>query len=1178
MTREWTQSQLDAVGARGGCVIVSAAAGSGKTTVLVERCMRMLTDPDPQRRVDADRIMAVTYTRAAAAELKSRLSKAIAELIRSVPDSADLIRQQRLLTKAQISTVDSFCASLAREYFYLLDIDRNFRVGDEGELNVLMADAMRLTLDTMYAEGNAAFHRIVEAFATAKDDARLEDHILKLYHFVRSHPFPQKWMEERLGDYEGFCDASESIWGRIIRDYTVDALGYIEGLYDRGYETICLDDKLHAFLAALYESDRAFLDRLRQAVQLDHWDTIRDALSSFVAGRFSTPRGYGDNPLKIAAAAARATFRETVKDLQSLYVQSETMCLYDIELLKSDTEQIFRAVTLFGENYAALKKARGIADYSDLEHWAIDLLVDPAAMQRTAVAEEVAARYDFIMVDEYQDANETQDTIFKAISRGESNLFVVGDVKQSIYGFRHAMPELFLRRKNNAVLYRRDEPQYPAKIILERNFRSEASVLAAINDVFTKLMSLSMGGIEYNAEERLYPGAPYDPPAEAPMEFDLIDRSGMEEDDSLLQEARFVADRIRQMVSEGFLVKEGEGYRPVQWGDFAVLLRSIAATAQVFTDVLNKSGVPAGCESGGGFLGAREIMLMTNLLRVINNPALDIELLSTVMSPMFGFDEDDMARIRVGKPKGSLYAAVIADAESGSAKSKAFLDELGYYRGLSVTVPLSKLINTIYTRSSYMDVMTAVDRTGAARNNLRMLLDYARSFEQNTHRGLSAFVAYLDRLTENGSDLAVAQGEKSVADSGVKVMSIHSSKGLEFPVVILANTAKGVVSDANKAVLLHPRYGYAQKRRDPALSASYKTMPYKALSLEINRSEKSEELRVLYVALTRARQKLIIVSNPRGGAAHYLAGVSKKIGGEREIPPYAVRSANSLSDWLTMVAMLHPDGAAFREYAEAEVDFAPAADYRIDCRIVTSLNEEGEDAPADAPEEAAVNTAVTDELRRHAEYVYPFEGLLKLPVKVAASALAHKQSDSAERYLNRPAFLGDSALNAAERGTALHTFMQFADFAAARENAADEIERLTAEGYLTRVQADSIDTARAEAFVNSALIDRAVKAQAVYKEYRFNIRIPARRVNPAIDERFGDESVILQGAVDLAFVEDGELVIVDYKTDRVKRPEMLIDRYRVQLELYREALEQCLGLPVKECIIYSVHHQQEMRV
>jgi len=1181
MSREWTDHQRDAITARGGSIIVSAAAGSGKTAVLVERCIRLLTDPDPAQRVDADRLLVVTFTRAAAAEMKDRLSKAIAELIRKTRDNADLIRQQRLLQKAKICTIDSYCASLVKEYFYILDVDRNVRVADAGELNVLRADAMRLTMDSLYGEQNNVFLQIVETFASAKDDRRLEANVLKLYDFVRSHPFPERWMAEKLRYYTDFENPSDSVWGRIIRDYTVDAMDFMESLYDRGYDALSSDEKLFRANEALYAGDRAFLDRLREAVEREKWDEIRLTLGSFVGGRFSTPRGYAENPLKIAAANTRSIFKKTVEELTGIYAMDEDLCLYDIELLKGFTEQIFHAVRLFSENFDALKSERGIADYPDLEHWAVRLLVDDESLQPTPLAREIAARYDYVLVDEYQDANETQEYLYKALSHDETNLFVVGDVKQSIYAFRHAMPELFLRRKSRAALYNGTHPVFPAKIILEKNFRSEASVLEAVNFIFTKLMSPSVGDIAYNDEERLYPGAVYDPPREAPVELDIVDKLSMGEADGLIAEARCIAERIHRMVFEGFAVKDGDGYRQAQYGDFAVLLRNFNPTAPTYAEVLSQYGIPVSTESDDGFLSAREIMVMTNLLRVINNPALDIEMLSTVMCPVFAFTEDDLARIRVGKRRSSLYAAIIADAEKGNEKSRRFLDELRYYRSLSVTVPLSKLITVIYDRSSYMDVMSAIDPTAVGRDNLRMLLDYARSFEQATHRGLSAFISYLDRLTESGSDLSAAKRDQGIGESGVRLMSIHASKGLEFPVCFIANLNHRFVSSATESVLLHPRYGYAQKRVDPVLSASFNTMPRKALSIEISRAEKSEELRVLYVALTRAKQKLILCTTPRYGAASYLGGISKKLAGEREISPYVVRSASSLSDWLTMCAMLHPDGAPLREYAQMEVDCEQDAAFRFDCRVIGSIYEASEDREnvISQTEGHPADSAVMDILKRHADYRYPYEGLSGLPVKVAASTLAHRFSSAAsQRYLNRPAFMGEEKLNAAEKGTALHAFMQFTDFGAAREDIPAELQRMVQAGYLTRQQADSIDLDRAKAFILSPLVTRVLNASEVYKEYRFNVKIPARIVNPQVEERFAQEEVILQGAVDLAFVEDGALVIVDYKTDRVKHPEQLRGMYAAQLELYRDALSRCLNLPVKECLIYSVRHSAAVEV
>ena len=494
-------------------------------------------------------------------------------------------------------------------------------------------------------------------------------------------------------------------------------------------------------------------------------------------------------------------------------------------------------------------------------------------------------------------------------------------------------------------------------------------------------------------------------------------------------------------------------------------------------------------------------------------------------------------------------------------------------------MPLYRLITVIFERSSFTSIISASDSSGYALNNLRLLLDYARAFEQNTRRGLSSFVNYLDRLMEDGSDLPAAAGE-SGGDFGVEMMTVHASKGLEFPIVFLANTARKFVSDSSKAVLLHSRYGYAQKLYDPALSASFNTMPRNALAMEKRRGEMSEELRVLYVAMTRAKQKLIMLATPSRPAGTYIAGVAKKLAGQREISPFAVRSVSALSDWLTMCALLHPDGEPLREYAGVSVDCDKQADFRLTCGVIDQPFDDDVDESDNA--DTAVteeNRAVIDELILHAEYVYPYEGLSGLPVKVAASSLAHRMTEEAyDRHLDRPAFLQGEKLTSAEKGTALHAFMQYADFAAAREDIEAQLQLLTDEGYLTQAQADSVDIEKARSFIDSELVTRCLNADKVYKEYRFNIRIPANRVDPEIEESLSEETVILQGAVDLAFVEDGELVIVDYKTDRVKAPEELAERYASQLLLYKDAMEECLSLPVKECLIYSIRHSKEVAV
>ncbi len=1173
VARNWTDNQRSAISAHGGSVIVSAAAGSGKTAVLVERVIRIITDE--QRSIRADRLLVVTYTRAAAAELRERLSAALSERIAADPTNRFLLSQQTLLSKAHISTVDSFCSSLVKEYFYLLDIDRNFRIADDSELSLVRDDALKLTLDALYTEGDPGFLSLVEMFASARDDRVLCENILHIYDFLRSHPFPKRWMKEKLAYYTDFSDVAGSVWGRLILSYTAEAVEYLNELLEESVMTIALDEALHKSLSPLFERDAMFLSVLTDALKAHRWDDIAAAVRSFDRGRFTAPRGYKENPLKLTAEANRKTFKSAVETLQSLYSQDELECLYDIELLHGMTGQMFRSVELFAENYAALKAQRRLADYPDLEHWTLRLLIDPDTMIPTPLSQEIAARFDEVMVDEYQDANEIQDTIFGILSGGGRRLFVVGDVKQSIYGFRQAMPELFLKRKNNATLYREDHPVFPANIILEKNFRSESELLSGINFFFRKLMSPDVGGIRYDEAEQLYPGMDYAPAAEPPIEFAVVDRESAPDDEAAVTEARYIAERIYRMIASAYPIKDGDGYRPAELGDFAVLMRT-KKNIPIVVDILSTVGLRAFAESSHGFLGAHEIMVMTNFLRVINNPALDIELLSVMLSPVFAFTEDDLVRIRLRSRRSSLFAAVTLDAKAGQEKSRRFLDELSYYRTLSVTVSLTRLISHIYERSSFLSVFCASAESDIPQKNLRLLLEYAGSFEQNTHRGLSAFVSYLDRLSANGTDLPAASGAGDRMHNGVQVMSIHSSKGLEFPVVFIAGMATRFNSDTKENVLLHPVYGFALKRRDIALKAQYNTMPRKALALEIGRTEMSEELRILYVAMTRARQKLILTAAPLRAASFLEHNAARVRSGD--ICPFAVRSVSSPADWAAMCMLTHPDADALR----AAVSSVCATDSSSGCRMIggivgVEISPDGVTAAADtviAPDESVIT-----ELTRHDGFVYPYEGMLGLPVKVAASELAHKTSAvDFERILSSPAFLSEKKLTSADRGTALHAFMQYTDFVAARQSIEHEITRLVQSGYLSALQGESIDRDRAAAFVRSPLIDRVLRSQQVYKEYRFTVRIPAVTVSPDIDQRFYEEPVVLQGAVDLAFVEDGALVVVDYKTDRVRSADRLVGMYASQLTLYRRALEACLGLPVKECLIYSVHLTQEIAI
>ncbi len=1175
MKREWTDSQKQAIYANGGSVIVSAAAGSGKTAVLVERVISMIIDDENP--VDADRILVVTYTRAAASELKERLYSKLSELIKKDPYNKNLQRQQSLLSRAHISTIHGFCSSVVKEFFYTLNIERNFRIADDGELSLIKADALKLTLDSMYADAEPDFFRLVEAFGSDKDDRNLQNVILRIYEFLRSHPYPQWWINEKLSMFSSFDDVDDSVWYKLILDYTKDACKFLSDNLDSTYKYMSLDEYIGEKMTPLINGDNEFLERVNNALSHPKEFDVKEALESFKAGTFPRISGYADDPIKLKIQSNRAVFKKVVEKLKKLYRFSEKECKEHIAELFVISTQLFNCVNQFSYNFQKLKTLKKVADFSDLEHWTIQLLVDEKTKEYTECAYKIRDRFDQIMVDEYQDANEAQDLIFSAISKDKENLFFVGDVKQSIYGFRQAMPQLFLDKKNTSHLYTDENPIFPAKILLDRNFRSIFGVTDIVNFFFRNLMSESVGDIKYDDSESLKCGATYyDEEKDPNVCYHLIDCNLLKKPDVALEESSHIADTIASMIKSQYMVKDGDLYRPVTFGDFAVLMRK-KSEAPVYVENLIAHGIPAYCDVSTTFINSHEISVMTAFLSVIDNPALDIELLTLMMSPIFGFTSDDMADIRCDSRYSTLYRSVLQKAESGNEKCKNFINELSYYRDICVTTPVCTLIDTIYDRTGYESIVCAISETDMPLNNLRLLKEYAKDFESAGTKGLSKFVSYLSRLKAQGSDVKASIDVSSTSLNAVKVMSIHASKGLEFPVCILANTNRKFSSDVKENVLLHSDYAIAVKHRDEKTNVSDTTMPRQALSLAIKRDEMSEELRVLYVAMTRAKQKLIMVSTHKN-VEKYLCNIAAKIPDSGELTPYTIKDCSYLCEWITMCAMIHKDGEKLRDIADADITPDDSTESSMSVEIfpapsIKNILEDSEFEIETSDDEVEIKPSdIAKVLKERTSFEYKYEYKNSIPSKISASDLSHKLSQKVfERILDTPAFMSNSTLTPAQKGTALHAFMQFCDFESARKDINAEIENLKEKGYISPLQADSIDREKASRFICSDLITRAIQSEKVFKEYRFAIKVKATRVSDEVDKTCDDE-IILQGAVDLAFVENGELVIVDYKTDRVKDTCELYSIYHNQLEIYKEAMEQCTDYKVKECMIYSIHN------
>ena len=1178
---KWTLNQQDAIQARKGAVLVSAAAGSGKTAVLVERVIDMITDPESP--VDADRFLVVTYTRAAAAEMKDRIAARIDELLKSDPLNKELHRQQLLLSRAKISTIHSFCSDLAREFFYTLDIPADFRIAEEQELSILKETAINNVFESKYIEGDSDFLNTLEAFSSVRDDTALQNVVLKLYEFLRSHPFPELWLEEKAAMFDPKLQPNETQWGKVVLSYTAMTVDFMKNISDLSINMLPDEPKLlESKFSESIRNDAEFIDYLKKCVYEENWDNIGFALNNYSFGTLSTPKGYKDNYTKLVIASYRDTIKAIVNDLKSFYNISSEECRREIGELAPIVKCLFGIMKSFGEEYEMLKKERSVADFSDLEHWTLRLLAENTeqGIVTTNIAKEVSSRFDYVMVDEYQDVNDIQDTIFKAVSDNDKKLFVVGDVKQSIYRFRQAMPEIFIRRKNRYKPYSQDNEQYPAKIILDRNFRSRPGVTDAVNFVFQNLMSEQVGDIDYTEEEMLVPGATYDSDSGTEVSYHLLGTKNSRNKSKDVDEARYIGRLINEMKATQYVYEKGEKRKP-EYSDFCILMRGVKDHANIYTEELQKMGIPSVSEISDSFFERKEIRIMMSLLQVIDNPVRDIPLAGVMLSPIFGFTPDDLAAIRTSCPRGSMYSAVYHEKQNGNEKVSSFVETLSRFRRIAAELPTDELINRIYAETSFPEIVSAEKDGEYRKKNLRLLTVYAKSYEESGYRGLGGFVRFIDKLKDRGGELESAQRPSYDNGGAVRIMTIHKSKGLEFPFCIVAGLSRKINSDSSEEVLLHNELGIGVKQKDNERFCKYTTMPREAVALEIKRDEMSEELRVFYVALTRAREHLILVTTV-SDTAKYLSGVAEKLAFDKRITPYSVSSAKTLGDWAAQCLLVHPCSAQIRKDAGYTGAYSHIKAKPWDIHIVEDItelykSEQTEQTQKTEKENTDVDQSIRDkakaEYKEHLQSAlsagYKYTELTKIPLKVSASALSHRDTEKAFRAVTKPDFLKDKRISGAEKGTAMHTFVQYCDFEKAVSGIDTEVQRLSENGFITKVQADCLDKDSLKAFFESDLMKRILSSSNTEREYRFTVEVPARVCDSTLSPPYSEEPIILQGAVDCMFEENGQIVIVDYKTDRVSTGSELEELYYEQLNLYKMAVEQITGKKVSQCLLYS---------
>ena len=1226
MGMKWTEEQSKVITLRDRNILVSAAAGSGKTAVLVQRILSRIMDPD--RPVDIDRLLIMTFTRAAAGEMKERISNAIDQALYENPDNEHLQRQASLIHNAQITTIDGFCSYIIRNYFHMVELDPGYRTAEEGELKLLQEDVMKDLLEEAYEKAEPGFLSLVECYASGKSDDEIRDMVYKLYQAAMSHPYPEEWLEECMEVYrvETIEELRETSWIRLLWETLDEKLDQAEALTERARKLCSEPDGPYFYDEALID-DLNFWREVRRCRETKDYDKAADILSGHTFAKLSAKRDSSINPVKKEQAKElRDEEKEICKELSTKFFnQKEEILLELIACAREPLEGLVKLTLQFKEAFSRKKREKNLLDFTDMEHFALQILVEKVdgELIPTQAARELSEKYEEVMVDEYQDSNSVQELITTMVSgwvQKRKNIFMVGDVKQSIYRFRLARPELFMEKYHSYSL----EDSEEQRINLHKNFRSRAEVLTSVNYIFRQIMGEDLGGITYDDDNALYPGAFF--PEGADPEFTrtevlIVEKDGEETEDEQGQknaqemEALAIAQRIQKMVGKDrILDKETGEYREIGYGDIVILLRSATGWSETFSQVLSSRGIPVYSASRTGYFSAQEVVTLLNYLRVCDNPLQDIPLTGVLHSPIVGCDAQELAMLRSECPEGMIYDSVCAYVEKGEEipeedrdkirlrnKLWTFLEQLQKIRDMATYTPIHELIMYILKETGYGTYAKAIPGGAQRGANLHMLVEKAMDYEKTSYRGLFNFIRYIEKLQKYEVDF----GEVNLADAGrgaVQIMTIHKSKGLEFPVVFAAGMGKQFnFQDINARFLIHPELGFGVDAIFPDKRLIVSAMQKQIVRRELKRESLGEELRVLYVALTRAKEKLIITGS-MGNIESVLRSVSRYMDNEETLLPLGVRSeAKSYWSYILPALVRHP---AMKELLEEYGIFGEQtkvcekenADFRIHKVTLGELVQGEILGQTDAQmretffrewdSQRIYDETIHQTLERKFGFVYPYAYLEDLPVKVSVSELKKRRYTDEEEMESAlypepeteeiiPAFISGEkeVTRGAVRGTAYHRVMECLDYTRAEtyQEIDRQIQDLVEAHKMLPEEGECIRRKDILAFAGSELgkrMRRAAHDKKLYREQPFVMKVDMKDLDVSWN---GEETVLVQGIIDAYFIEGEEIVLVDYKTDRITGSEesKLIERYRTQLEDYAMALERMLHKKVKQKYIYS---------
>lgn len=1205
MGMTWTKEQQQVIDLRNRNILVSAAAGSGKTAVLVERIKELVLDK--KHPVDIDHLLVVTFTNAAAAQMKERVAKALEKALQENPSDVRLQQQAALVQNAQITTIDSFCLYVLRNHFHEIGLEPNFRIGDEGELKLLREDVMTGLFEQCYEEKHPGFLHLISCYGTSRSDAPVRDMIFKLYSYAQSYPWPKQWLREALSCYEikteqeleqaPFIEMTVEYGKQMVKDYLEQAEHYHELCQDVDgpymYEEACEQD----------------VERMEELLSCSTYQDFYEELGKCKFATLGRAKDYIGSPEKQEQVKTeRKKLKDGIGKLKSdCFVLTFQEILEQLTLVQPSAEALAEVTERFIDAFTERKQDKNLVDFSDLEHFALEILVEEETGKPTETAKEFQNAYEEIMIDEYQDSNYVQETILRTISRevvGQNNLFMVGDVKQSIYRFRLARPELFMEKFDTYETT--DAPCQ--RIDLHKNFRSRDTVLTFTNDIFYRIMKRNLGGVDYTDEAALYCGADY-PAGEKEDAFDseiLLTTTQELEEGTKQQiskqelEAKLIADRIRKMVGKEEVVDEETGeFRKVRYGDIVILLRSLSEWADLFAEVLNANGIPAHTVSRTGYFSALEIRTVLNYLRILDNPRQDIPLAAVLKSPMAGLSDEQLARLRLLAEDKPYHQCVkmfleaeeeLTEKESTAdedmrAKLKRFSETYKKLRRQTMDIPMHELLQKVLKETGYARYASALPAGRQRLANLHMLSEKAIAYEKTSYRGLYHFIRYIDELQKYDVDFGEAElvGEN---EDAVNIMSIHKSKGLEFPVCFVSGMGKSFnKQDSRSKMILHPNLGVGldiiEEDRRIKVPAFFKKVIARQTELE----SLGEELRVLYVAFTRAKEKLIITGCIKD--EEMLQQIREiYCGSNRKALNFKERAeAKTFLEWILPAAAASGswDKVSYvTPWSMLEDEAAHQITEHVSLRQRVQQAEE-------------VSDTLYEKIKEQLSYQYPHPDAIHLVTKYSVSELKHRamrelaakeEEDVTPKFLEEvstpyvPAFMeGKAEVNqGALRGTAMHRLMECYDFTKMpdcsdefAENIKKQLTGLVQMGKVSEDMQKLIRIPSVELFLKSQLAPR-MKAAAM--------RDDLFREKPFVmgNHEMEEEMVLIQGIIDVFWVEEDGIVLLDYKTDRVDSATRLRDMYKEQMDLYAEALERIFPLPVKEKYLYSFRLNQAIEV